>query len=242
MRSACQCHRAGRDGADVAAHVRRRAAVGPRHQVERHPARDAAVAPGQDASASRRFKDDPSLSDAADRDDRAWADSGAPQGNPADLPKPPQFAVEDVVDHRRARSRSSSSPIYTVPAKGLTGSAASTSTPASPRIAGSRRSRSGPASASACTTPSCTRSRTIKAGTEGVRCRSETGFKRRRHAADRICHRQPRRHLRRGHGAADEGRREDPVQHALSLDRRGNERSDRVGIKFYPKGYKPKTS
>lgn len=44
----------------------------------------------------QKFKDDPSLS-AEEIDTIAkWADAGAPQGNPADMPKPRQFVDEDI--------------------------------------------------------------------------------------------------------------------------------------------------
>src|SRR5438045_2905498 len=38
------------------------------------------------------FKDDPSLSDAEIATIAAWVDAGAPEGNPADMPPPRQFA------------------------------------------------------------------------------------------------------------------------------------------------------
>jgi hypothetical protein len=41
----------------------------------------------------QRFKDDPSLSDEEIAKIAAWADSGAPRGNPADMPPPRQFAT-----------------------------------------------------------------------------------------------------------------------------------------------------
>lgn len=40
----------------------------------------------------QKFKDDPSLSDAEIAKVAAWADNGVPQGNPADMPPPRQFA------------------------------------------------------------------------------------------------------------------------------------------------------
>ena len=43
----------------------------------------------------QKFKDDPSLSDAEIATIVKWADSGAPQGNLADLPRPRQFADAD---------------------------------------------------------------------------------------------------------------------------------------------------
>ena len=43
----------------------------------------------------QRFKDDPSLSDEEIRLIAAWADNGAPQGNPADLPPPIDFRAAD---------------------------------------------------------------------------------------------------------------------------------------------------
>jgi hypothetical protein len=42
-----------------------------------------------------RFKDDPSLSDAEIATITAWADTGAPMGNPADMPPPRQFTDLD---------------------------------------------------------------------------------------------------------------------------------------------------
>src|SRR5689334_19347599 len=39
----------------------------------------------------RKFKDDPSLSDEEIATISAWADGGAPEGNPADMPPPVQF-------------------------------------------------------------------------------------------------------------------------------------------------------
>ena len=41
------------------------------------------------------YKDDPSLSDAEIQTVVRWADAGAPQGNPADLPKAPTFLSDD---------------------------------------------------------------------------------------------------------------------------------------------------
>jgi hypothetical protein len=43
----------------------------------------------------QRFKDDPSLSEEEIAKIAKWADSGAPRGNPADLPKPLDFANAD---------------------------------------------------------------------------------------------------------------------------------------------------
>src|SRR6185436_16453478 len=42
-----------------------------------------------------KFKDDPSLTDAEIATIVKWADAGAPQGNPADMPKPRVFAEVD---------------------------------------------------------------------------------------------------------------------------------------------------
>ncbi|HYL38389.1 MAG TPA: cytochrome c [Bryobacteraceae bacterium] len=42
-----------------------------------------------------KFKDDPSLSDAQVAAIVAWVDHGAPEGNPADMPPPPNFADAD---------------------------------------------------------------------------------------------------------------------------------------------------
>jgi len=42
----------------------------------------------------RKFKDDPSLSDEEIAKITAWADAGAPEGNPADMPPPRQFEDE----------------------------------------------------------------------------------------------------------------------------------------------------
>src|ERR1043165_2677161 len=42
-----------------------------------------------------KFKDDPSLSDAEIATIAKWADAGAPQGNPADMPAPRQFSDVD---------------------------------------------------------------------------------------------------------------------------------------------------
>src|ERR1700687_3149875 len=39
----------------------------------------------------QKFKDDPSLGDEEIATITAWADNGAPQGNPADMPPPKQF-------------------------------------------------------------------------------------------------------------------------------------------------------
>ena len=44
----------------------------------------------------RKFKDDPSLSDAEIATIVRWADSGAPRGNPADMPPPVQFEDDNV--------------------------------------------------------------------------------------------------------------------------------------------------
>ena len=43
----------------------------------------------------QRFKDDPSLTDEEIRLIAAWADNGAPEGNPADLPPPLEFLAAD---------------------------------------------------------------------------------------------------------------------------------------------------
>jgi hypothetical protein len=43
-----------------------------------------------------KFKDDPSLSDAEIATIAAWADAGAPMGNPADMPQPRQFSDLDT--------------------------------------------------------------------------------------------------------------------------------------------------
>jgi hypothetical protein len=43
----------------------------------------------------QRFKDDPSLTDEEVATIAAWADNGAPQGNPADMPTPPPFIDVD---------------------------------------------------------------------------------------------------------------------------------------------------
>src|SRR4029453_755016 len=40
----------------------------------------------------QKFKNDPSLSDKEIETIAKWVDSGAPEGNPADLPKPREFA------------------------------------------------------------------------------------------------------------------------------------------------------
>jgi hypothetical protein len=42
-----------------------------------------------------KFKDDPSLTDAQIATISAWVDRGAPEGNPADMPPPPQFTAAD---------------------------------------------------------------------------------------------------------------------------------------------------
>src|ERR1700761_5558231 len=42
-----------------------------------------------------KFKDDPSLTDAQIAVIAAWVDRGAPEGNPADLPAPPNFTASD---------------------------------------------------------------------------------------------------------------------------------------------------
>ena len=50
------------------------------------------------------YKDDFSLSDKEIATIAAWVDSGAPRGNPADMPPPLVFTGRRQVGHRRARS------------------------------------------------------------------------------------------------------------------------------------------
>ena len=44
----------------------------------------------------QKFKNDPSLSDQEIQTISKWVDAGAPQGNPADMPKPLDFGVTDT--------------------------------------------------------------------------------------------------------------------------------------------------
>ena len=48
----------------------------------------------------QKFKNDPSLSDEEIAKIAKWADSGAPRGNPADMPPPRQFDSSRQVDDR----------------------------------------------------------------------------------------------------------------------------------------------
>ena len=72
---------------------------GPRHQVPHGASATswASCRPGTSrrTSAFQRFKDDPSLSDAEIALIATWADNGAPEGNPADLPPPVAFIDVD---------------------------------------------------------------------------------------------------------------------------------------------------
>ena len=52
----------------------------------------------------QKFKHDPSLSDEEIAKIAKWVDSGAPRGNPADMPKPLEFDGYRQVDDRRAGS------------------------------------------------------------------------------------------------------------------------------------------
>ena len=64
----------------------------------------------------QNFKNDPSLSDDEVATIAKWADSGAPRGNPADMPAPRAFD-DDGLGDRRARSRHPVGPeVVTVPA------------------------------------------------------------------------------------------------------------------------------
>ena len=55
----------------------------------------------------QKFKNDPSLSDEEIAKIAKWADSGAPRGNPADMPPPTCTRTTDAVGDRHAGSRSS---------------------------------------------------------------------------------------------------------------------------------------
>ena len=90
------------------------------------------------------FKNDPSLREDEIEKIAKWVDAGAPMGNAADMPKPREFDDSDRwhigkpdLDRHLAAAQGArrSRP---------TGGAATTSTPASPRIATSRRSRASP--------------------------------------------------------------------------------------------------
>ncbi len=51
----------------------------------------------------QKYKDDPSLSAAEVAKVAKWADSGAPRGNPADMPPAKQYAGRQRLAHRHAR-------------------------------------------------------------------------------------------------------------------------------------------
>jgi len=63
------------------------------------------------------FKNDPSLTDSEIATISKWVDSGAPQGNPADTPAPPQFAAADAWQIGEP-DLVVKFPTYTVPAAG----------------------------------------------------------------------------------------------------------------------------
>ncbi len=131
-----------RNRADVADDLRRGAAVGARDQDARRRRARCRRGTSTRRSASRTFKDDPSLTDEEIATIAKWVDAGAPRGNPADMPPPRavrrarrrwQIGEPDldhqVPDVQGARGRSGP----------LRRSAAPTSR--STRIATSRRSR-----------------------------------------------------------------------------------------------------
>ena len=66
----------------------------------------------------QKFKHDPSLSDDEIAKVAKWVDSGAPRGNPADMPTPLRVRRHRQVDDRRAGSASLRSKDVTVPAIG----------------------------------------------------------------------------------------------------------------------------
>ena len=68
----------------------------------------------------QRFKDDWSLSDAEIATIAAWVDSGAPRGNPADMPAPPAFIDVDEWEIGRP-DLVLSSPAFEVAAEARTG-------------------------------------------------------------------------------------------------------------------------
>ena len=82
-------------GADVAPHLRGCAALRPsmkqRTALAQQAGRDAAVVHREDIGI-QQYKDDISLSDDEIAKIATWADSGAPRGNPADMPPPLKFA------------------------------------------------------------------------------------------------------------------------------------------------------
>ena len=99
---------AERRRADVAHHLRRRAALGPRRS-RRGPAFGprAGVMPPWFVEKNigiQNFKNDPSLSDDEIAKIAKWVDSGAPRGNPADMPPPLRLRQHRQVDDRRTRS------------------------------------------------------------------------------------------------------------------------------------------
>ena len=91
QRSCVTCHRAG-EMAPMALMTYEDARPWARAIKTRTSSRDAAVAHRQVRSASRQFKNDPSLSDEEIATIAKWVDAGAPRGNPADMPPPRQFA------------------------------------------------------------------------------------------------------------------------------------------------------
>ena len=59
----------------------------------------------------QHYKNDLSLSDEEIAKIAAWADNGAPRGNPADMPPPLTFADANDVDDRHAGSRRRQPPV-----------------------------------------------------------------------------------------------------------------------------------
>ena len=97
----------GRRRADVADHLRRGAAVGARHQAaDRHRPHAGVMPPWyiEKDIGIQQYKDDPSLSDVEIAKIAKWADSGAPQGNPADLPPAKTVREREQLEHRHPGS------------------------------------------------------------------------------------------------------------------------------------------
>src|SRR6185436_4968807 len=86
-----------RRGADAAGELRRRAAVGARDQAATGMGPRAGVMPPWYVEKNigiQKFHNDPSLSDDEIATIAKWADSGAPRGNPADMPPAKVYADE----------------------------------------------------------------------------------------------------------------------------------------------------
>ena len=92
------------DGADVAAHVSGRPAVGALDQAARRRARRCRRGASTRTSASRASRTIRRC--AQDEIDKIakWVDAGAPMGNAADMPKPREFDDSRSLAHRQARS------------------------------------------------------------------------------------------------------------------------------------------